>query len=383
MDVNIVILGASVRGAAQSAIRAGMSPYGIDLFADEDLRAVCPANRIDRYPSEFLRALAAAPQVPWIYTGGLESYPRLLARLAAVCPLWGNGPEVCRRVRDPHALYGVLKYADFLTPQLIVPWASPPPAARASDSHCFVVKPLRGSGGLGVRWAKTADLLHHPSQKSVLQRFVAGEAASAVYVAANGRAELLGATRQLLGRDVGLPTEFAYAGTIAPLMVSPEEMQALHRLGGVLAREFGLVGLFGVDFVRSQGDLWVIEVNPRYTASVEVLERVHVLPFLAAHVAACTRGTLPADLPPHENPANETCAGKLIVYARRKVVIPQGSLGADLADIPAAGQAIEPGHPIATVFAAGYSHDEVFERLRARADTLHARLESPPASANT
>jgi predicted ATP-grasp superfamily ATP-dependent carboligase len=382
MDANIVILGASVRGAAQSAIRAGMSPYGIDLFADEDLRAVCPANRIDRYPSEFLRALAAAPQVPWIYTGGLENYPRLLTRLAAVRPLWGNGPEVCRRVRDPLALHDVLKHADFLTPPLIVPSASSPPAAGASDSHRFVVKPLRGSGGLGVRFAKDADLAQ-PPPRTVLQRFVAGEAASAVYVAANGRAELLGATRQLLGRDVGLPTEFAYAGTIAPLMVSPEEMQALHRLGGVLAREFGLVGLVGLDFVRSQGDLWVIEVNPRYTASVEVLERVHGWPFLAAHVAACTRGTLPADLPPHENPANETCAGKLIVYARRKVVIPQGSLGADLADIPAAGQAIEPGHPIATVFAAGYSHDEVFERLRARADTLHARLETPPAPVNT
>ena len=128
-----------------------------------------------------------------------------------------------------------------------------------------------GSGGLGVRFATTADLLLFPSQKSVLQRFVAGEAASAVYVAANGRAEFLGATRQLLGRDVGLPAEFAYAGTIAPLIVSPVEMQASHRLGGVLAREFGLVGLFGVDFVRAQGEIWVIEVNPRYTASVEVL----------------------------------------------------------------------------------------------------------------
>jgi predicted ATP-grasp superfamily ATP-dependent carboligase len=382
MDANIVILGASVRGAAQSAIRAGMSPYGIDLFADEDLRAVCPANRIDRYPSEFLRALAAAPQVPWIYTGGLESYPRLLARLAAVCPLWGNGPEVCRRVRDPLALHGVLKRADFLTPQLLVPWASSPPAAGASDSHRFVVKPLRGSGGQGVRWAQETDRAA-PPPRTVLQRYIPGEAASAVYVAANGRAALLGATRQLLGRDVGLPAEFAFTGTIAPLLVSGEEQVTLERLGGVLAGKFGLVGLFGVDFVRSHGDVWVIEVNPRYTASVEMLERVYSWPLLAAHVAACTRGTLPADLSPLENPANEPCTGKLIVYARRRVVIPRESLGADLADIPAAGQAMEPGHPIATVFAAGASHDEVFERLRARADILHARLETPPASANT
>jgi uncharacterized protein len=347
MDVNLVILGASVRGAAQSAIRAGMSPSGIDLFADEDLRAACPAMRIGRYPSEFLRALAAAPRAPWMYTGGLENYPRLLTRLAALRPLWGNGPEVCRRVRDCLVLHDVLLRTGFRAPE---PGRQSPGAADPavpSDARRFVVKPRRGSGGLGIRFATAADLLHPPSHNSVLQRYIPGEAASAVYVAAHGQAKLLGISRQLLGRDLGLQAEFVYAGTIAPLPVSPEELQTLERLGGVLAREFGLVGLLGVDFVRAQGEIWVIEVNPRYTASVEVLERVYGWPLLAAHVAACTRGTLPADLPPLESPASAPCAGKLIVYARRKVVIPQGSLGPDLADIPAAGQAIEPGHPIA------------------------------------
>src|SRR6478736_3550977 len=104
----LIILGASARGAAQSAIRSGFRPYAIDLFADLDLQRIAPAVQIERYPAEFLTALAAAPQAPWIYTGSLENYPRLVARLAKLRPLVGNGPEVLKKVRDPRWLAELL-----------------------------------------------------------------------------------------------------------------------------------------------------------------------------------------------------------------------------------------------------------------------------------
>jgi predicted ATP-grasp superfamily ATP-dependent carboligase len=371
--VTITILGASVRAAACSAVGAGLLPYGIDLFADEDLRALCPATQIARYPTEFLRALAAAPDSPWVYTGGLENHPPLLTRLAALRPLWGNGADVCRRIRDPGVLQGILRSADFLTPQFWSP-AAVSQMAGPREAGVYVVKPLRGSGGLGVRFARESDW-HRLPPATILQQYMEGEAASAVYIAAGGEATLLGTTRQILGRDVGLSTDFAYAGNIAPLTISLAEQQTLQRLGGVLTRDFGLVGLFGVDWVRTGRGVAVIEVNPRYTASVEVVERCLRLPLFAWHVAACCDGRLLAGPLRPENGDNDHFAGKLIVYARRPVVIPQGSLGDDLADIPAAGQTIESGQPIATVFAAGSCHSEVFDRLLARAEALHRNLE--------
>ena len=39
-----------------------------------------------------------------------------------------------------------------------------------------------------------------------------------------------------------------------------------------MSKAAGLRGLFGVDFVLRDGIPWPVEVNPRYTASVEVLE---------------------------------------------------------------------------------------------------------------
>src|SRR5437879_3212295 len=101
MTGQVIIVGASVRAAAYSATRAGLEPYAIDLFADRDLTAICPAVSIERYPYDFLPQLAAAPRAPWIYTGGLENYPSLVDKLAAIRPLMGNSGCVLRAVRDP------------------------------------------------------------------------------------------------------------------------------------------------------------------------------------------------------------------------------------------------------------------------------------------
>src|SRR3954451_2715318 len=83
----VIVIGASVRAMAFSAIRAGYKVYAIDLFADRDLAAVCPAVKIERYPQDFEAALAGGPQAPWTYTGALENYPQLIERLGTIRPL--------------------------------------------------------------------------------------------------------------------------------------------------------------------------------------------------------------------------------------------------------------------------------------------------------
>jgi hypothetical protein len=104
MRHQLILVGASARAAAFSALRAGLEPYAIDCFADRDLAAVCPAVRIDRYPHDFEPALARAPHAPWIYTGGLENHPRLVERLARLRPLLGNAGRGLQEARQPTRL---------------------------------------------------------------------------------------------------------------------------------------------------------------------------------------------------------------------------------------------------------------------------------------
>ena len=85
----IVIVGASARAAAFSALRAGLAPWCADLFADADLAARCPAVAVpfDQYPHGFLKIVRQAPPGPWLFTGGLENHPKLIDRIACDRPV--------------------------------------------------------------------------------------------------------------------------------------------------------------------------------------------------------------------------------------------------------------------------------------------------------
>jgi predicted ATP-grasp superfamily ATP-dependent carboligase len=365
----LTIVGASARAAAHSAARAGYEPVAFDLFADADLAALCPATRIAQYPADFLAALAQAPDAPWLYTGGLENYPRLIGRMAELRPLLGNSAVSLRAVRNPRKLTKTLHAAGLQAPAMFT-------RHNISDRK-WLVKPRRGSAGLGVRFAESGEL-DQPPRGAILQEYIDGECCSATYVAAGGRAVLLGATRQLVGRDWDVLPEFLYLGSIGPLVVEEDEQAKLIQIGEFIATEFRLVGLFGVDFIRAGSGLYPVEVNPRYTASVEVLERITGMPLLAWHVAACLRGELPCSSPPVSG-----YAGKAIAYAREpcRWIGSLPGLPADtwpeLADIPQPGTRFQRGQPIATVFAAGTSASDVQRKLRSREQQVLASLVVP------
>src|SRR3954451_15729091 len=84
----VLILGASARAAAWSALRAGLSPSAADLFADRDLAAVALCRQVRRadYPEGLIGASEFMPPSPWFYTGALENRPGLVSRLARTRP---------------------------------------------------------------------------------------------------------------------------------------------------------------------------------------------------------------------------------------------------------------------------------------------------------
>src|SRR4051812_27209595 len=142
--MNLILLGASTRAAAFSAARAGLEPWCADLFADADLRRAFPVRRValDDYPAGLLATLADAPAGPVMYTGALENYPSLIARIDR--PLWGNAPDVLRRVRSPFRLAEALR--EHGLPTLEVRRDPPPEAGRR-----WLLKPYRSGGGIGIR----------------------------------------------------------------------------------------------------------------------------------------------------------------------------------------------------------------------------------------
>ena len=374
----LTIVGASARAAAHSARRAGFSPYAADLFADVDLRNFCPSVLVGDYPQGLERACAGPQPGGWMYTGALENYPELVDRLAALRTLWGNGAAVLRAVRDPRRVARAVAAERVSAPAL-----AETPAGLPTDGS-WLVKPYRSAGGANIHvW--TADVAStESSDRHYFQQRVDGLPCAAVYVAARGSAMLLGVTEQLVGVGWSGAPVFSYAGSIGPLALKPWQQKGFARLGGCLAKEFGLVGLFGVDAVVSAERIWILEVNPRYTASVEVLERTLELSAVGLHVAACRDGALPrVKAAPRSSPPAR--AGKVIVYARRQMVVPEAlalavepHLGATwprYADVPPPGTEIRSGRPILTLLSSGPTTKHVVSDLRERAAQIDVLLD--------
>ena len=377
----LLILGVSARAAVSSAIRGGFQPLAADCFRDQDLAAVCECLRISRYPADLEHAAAALPVCPWLYTGGLENHPQLVDRIADHRPLLGNAGRVLRGVRNPFRVTEALCEAGL--PALEVS-ALPP----SGSSGPWLRKPRKSGGGQRIEFVSA--LANESAESAVgelyyYQQYVAGTPDSAIFVAAGGRAVLCGVTRQMIGTSWTGARGFEYAGSVGPLDITAHERIQWESIGNCLARRFDLSGLFGVDAVTRDGTIWVVEVNPRYTASVEVVESACDTALLPVHVTACQSGQLSirGALRPHRR------VGKAIVYARTPGQVPpdfdtwvrgRNTDGArpTVADIPASGTEFRVGEPLLTVLAYGESLAAVELALQENVAAAYAVLGEMP-----
>ena len=353
-DKPLIIVGASARAAAFSAHRAGYTPYWLDQFGDEDLRQRFPGSVITDYPKAAAELIAGAPDAPFLFTGAMENHPGVLERLCAQRELLGNPKLACLRVRDPSLLYEALRRNDIACPEFHMVERgrilSPPPHLNG-----WLVKPLRSAGGIGTRRyeGQPVDNRHY------LQEYIRGESLSAVFVGSQGHCRLLGVTRQLVGLPGFHAGEFNYCGSIGPLRLSDAETGQWRRIGEVISAEFGLKGLFGVDAIKRQDRIYSVEVNPRYTASVEVLELALGCRAIELHCDACN------NQPPgsvEQKPVHYI--GKAILFAPADFVftgfVPDGF---SVSDIPAQGTEIKQGQPVLTVIVTGNSISSISQSL--------------------
>lgn len=356
--MRILIVGLTTRAIAESARRAGCEIVTIDLFGDADQKRLCEnvSLRERRLPYSARAFLSVARELHCdavAYTGGLENEPGLVAALAAGKILLGNGPGTLRRVRDPGILFPFLVSRGFLAPRTIAAGA---PAPRGG---AWLLKPVRSGGGRGVRaW----DGRPIPAG-AILQEYVEGVSASCVLVADGRRCALLGASEQLRG-----PEGFLYGGNLFPLAAPAAAVEEVRAIGEALTAEFGLLGLNGFDFILREDRPVLVEVNPRYCASMELVERATGAALFGLHLDVF-RGALPGSRAPGSG-----VWGKAIVYAVATVAVGDTRpwIERGVRDVPPPGALVRKGQPICTVLAHDATRAGCLRLLKARAERVLA-----------
>ncbi|PYT18388.1 MAG: hypothetical protein DMF51_00060, partial [Acidobacteria bacterium] len=196
--------------------------------------------------------------------------------------------RVVEEVRDPSIFFGFLSREGLPHPRT---WCGARTPEVAGRTRCLW-KGTRSGGGAKVRPAISGETR---PRGHYLQERLAGSPGSAAFVADGTRAVLLGVTEQLSGfRELG-GGGYRYGGNITgpPGRLLPDAALAvLRRAATSITRRFGLRGLNGLDFVLTSGTPHLIEVNPRYTASMELLEEMTGLNVVDLHLDAITDGRL-------------------------------------------------------------------------------------------
>ncbi len=383
----ILIIGGSTRAAADSVRRAGWEPVCADLFADQDLRMTAEVITVQNYPNSLPDDVAHVRADGWFYCGALENSPKLLERILKkgnfIGPLLGTSPDGLGMLRNPVWLAKTL--AGVGLKSLSVASQSFPPEPNGT----WLQKPLASAGGRMIRvWDESAAQIPFP-EPHYFQQIAAGIGASVIFRVDSGNIEWLGSARELEAPiESAPPTAFSYCGSFGPIdeLLVPVEAKLRKIIQALVEQVPSLKGFVGLDF-RFQGDeVWLVEVNPRYTASIEVLELSLGRSLLNPQMSAGQSDTVPFALAEkssstshlslvvnHQNLNQTRIVAKQILYASESFIAPDLRHFVNaidpwtiplMADIPVPGTFVERGWPICTVLASGENRHKLETRMK-------------------
>ena len=254
----------------------------------------------------------------------------------------------------------------------------------------FILKPIQGSGGLGIfllnnescdELKQVNEICQNISLENyILQEHIEGtNVSSSVLSSQNDRKNLIN-SRLITEHDLGNES-YEYSGNILPLdensfrmfndnqtEINADELNDdMENTSEDLIKQFKLIGSNGVDYILDKdGELKVIEINPRFQGTYELVENSLGINLLDAHIKACEGEII--DIP---NPKQYSI--KKIIYARKQANI--GNLNiANVYDIPYEGVKIEKDQPLVTLISsnknletaiddAKIAEDEVFKNI--------------------
>ncbi|HEY7896198.1 MAG TPA: ATP-grasp domain-containing protein [Gemmatimonadaceae bacterium] len=378
---SVVIAGFSTRAIVDSAIAAGYRVASVDAFADLD-NAATPAlalgttgSHIARFtPLGIARAARALPARLAAYVASFENHLDAVRMLARGRRLLGNPPGVLARARAPDVVARVLRGHGFAAPEIRLR------GTRDPGRTAWLAKPFASGGGHGItRWRRGTSV----RSTHFLQQRITGLPGSLVFSADGRGAVPFAFSRQLIGEPEFGASGFQYCGSIlvparaATFANADTLFDTACNIADTLTRELHLVGVNGIDFIAHEGTPFVTEVNPRYTASMELAERAFEFSVFDAHVSGSAGQTPRFDLAAVRNDTSVDVIGKAVVFARRTVTVGDtwGWLeDPSVSDVPQPRQRIRRGSPVCTIFARGVSEAACHAALVRRARKLYVQI---------
>ncbi|KQR76770.1 ATP-binding protein [Burkholderia sp. Leaf177] len=374
----IAAVGLSARMLAQSAHRAGFNVAALDIFGDRDTRCLAPlwfdisggGLSIDR--QRLFDALERTARLPrmlgFVVGSGLEPMMPELCSASRLPRFIGNGAAPTAAVREPRRFFALLDRLGIAHPEV----AFTPPANNTG----WLVKHANGCGGTHIEVLSQSD----PSTvgDAYFQRRAPGRSMSALFIAARGKARVIGFAEQLSMATGHWP--YLHAGSIGPIDLPRELKNKITESIEVIAAETRLVGLNSIDFLLDGERFEVLEINARPSSTMTLYESASPDAWprglLACHVDACIDGRLPSAASPVTKKS-----GQRVLFAPYAFTVSQAFSQACFTDpachdVPHPGTRIGVGEPVCTLVVTQTSESAVRDELDRRETLLLQRIET-------
>ena len=359
-----LIVATSGRMLAQAAQREGFEVLVIDCFTDVDtVRYAKKVVRVDTLSianlTVALTELGNYEITSAVYGSGFETCIESLYFLESRFKIAGNSAAVFECVQNKCAFFAALDMLEIPYPETCFEL----PATQKT----WLSKPLNGQGGVGIN-SQTTDIYW--------QRFCEGQAGSVLFLADGENPTIIGFNTQWTHDD------FLFLGVSNHSDLTDYQKSRIHSWLQKLVQYFDLRGLNSLDFMQTENEIFVLEINPRPSASMQLYD----LALFAAHIKA----NLPN--PPSKrgafcSPLKKGGGGGFscyqIIYAPQTIIIPKNfNWSEDSQDLPQSGVIIHKNQPICSMIARGDQPDAILKKLKINAQQLEEDLTMKQASVN-
>lgn len=308
----LIIFAHSARALAESATRLGYQVITVDGFADTDTREVChecwclPLQNGEFVDSKIRCVINKLHQTyphAKVLLGAGAEFITLYVKDVVGWSLCGNSQEVIQKAVEPKLFFKELQALGIPFPESQY---KPP-----QDTQEYLCKIPGKCGGAGV--FRAACLNHY----GYWQKEIAGVALSALCATDTVDYQLIGINQQF-SKALSPELPYMYQGAMANYEIEDNYIYKINSYLKNIIYNFKIIGVFSLDLILNEQQLFVLEINPRVSATYELYEQINPnVNLVDAHIRLC-EGERLSDLRLRSN----QCAYR-VVYADQDFTVPE------------------------------------------------------------
>jgi methenyltetrahydromethanopterin cyclohydrolase len=341
-----LIVATSGRMLSQAAKDEGFLTLVIDCYADLDTKKF--AQKVVRVDSLSIQNLTFALKefehfkiAGVVYGSGFENHVESLRFLEERFTLAGNSAAVFERVQNKREFFTALNFLKIPYPKTCF--------SLPTKQKNWLTKPLTGQGGVGINSQKT-DIYW--------QQFCEGKSGSVLFF----NAEIIGFNTQWTHGD------FLFAGISNHSDLSELQKNLLRFWVKKLVSHFNLRGLNSLDFIYTENEIFVLEINARVPASMQLYDSL----LFSMHIGLKKIIKAQSNFRAYQ-----------IIFATHSLIIPKKfNWSKNCQDLPQNGVIIPKNSPVSSMIANAVQPEVALEKLKIYIQKLEGNLKMTQASVN-